>query len=46
MFVGFMLDNLLLTAVGSLIGVSDWILSYVMVRILFVRTTNMRIDDV
>ncbi len=35
MFVGFMLDNPLLTAVGSLIGVSDLILSYVMVRILF-----------
>lgn len=35
-YTGFMLDNPLLTTVGSLIGVSGSILSYIMVR-FFVR---------
>jgi hypothetical protein len=45
MFVGFMLDNPLLTTVGSLIGVSGSILSYIMVRILSIHVFNLRIND-
>jgi len=40
-----MLDNPLLTTVGSLIGVSGSILSYIMVRILSIRAPNLRNND-